>query len=75
MMVEDKRQQEKLKEFDRVLKESTGQLVWFLYWMFAVIGSMGVTQHFSFVRVAESVLLFLAVPMLIGYIGIKISLI
>lgn len=35
MTIEDKKQQQKLKEFDRTLRESTGQMVWFLYWMFA----------------------------------------
>ena len=36
MTMEDKRQLEKLKTFDRTLKESTGQLAWFLYGMFAI---------------------------------------
>lgn len=35
MTIEDKKQQENLKNFDRNLKESTDQLAWFLYWMFA----------------------------------------
>ena len=168
MTIEDKMQQQKLKEFDCTLRESTGQLVWFLYWMFAavvlmvglvlifdgmfdhdawlllcyvwmvvymdnyvltpyqwsnetfsrrmpksdavskilrfvpvsqknyirvrmqylwkfvwkfaafamliVIGSMSFTQNFSLVRVMEGVLLFLAGPMLIGYIELKESL-
>lgn len=168
MTIEDKMQQQKLKEFDRTLRESTGQLAWFLYWMFAavvlmlgmvlifdgifdqdvwlilcyvwmvvymdnyvlapyqwsnetfsqrmpksdavskilrfvpvsqknyirvrmqylwkfvwkfaafamliVIGSMSFTQNFSIVRVMEGVLLFLAGPMLIGYIELKESL-
>ena len=30
MTIEDKKQQENLKNFDRNLKESTGQLAWFL---------------------------------------------
>ena len=33
MTIEDKMQQQKLKEFDCTLRESTGQLVWFLYWI------------------------------------------
>ena len=168
MTIEDKKQQENLKNFDRNLKESTGQLAWFLYWMFAaivlmlgmvlifdgifyrdawlllgyvwmvvymdnyvlalyqwsnetfsqrmpksdavskilrfvpvsqknyirvrmqylwkfvwkfaafamliVIGSMSFTQNFSLVRVMEGVLLFLAGPILIGYIELKESL-
>ena len=37
MTIEDKMQQQKLKEFDCTLRESTGQLVWFLYWMFAAV--------------------------------------
>lgn len=37
MTIEDKKQQENLKNFDRSLKESTGQLAWFLYWMFAAV--------------------------------------
>lgn len=37
MTIEDKMQQQKLKEFDRTLRESTGQLAWFLYWMFAAV--------------------------------------
>lgn len=37
MRIEDKRQQESLKNFDQVLKESTGQLVWLLYWLFAAM--------------------------------------
>lgn len=166
MTIEDKKQQQKLKEFDRTLRESTGQLAWFLYGMFAafalmlgmvlifdgifdqdawlmilcyvcmvvymdnyvlapyqwsnetfsqrmpksdavskilrfvpvsqknyirvrtqylwkfvwkfgafamliVIGSMSFTQNFSLVRAMEGVLLFLAGPMLIGYIEVK----
>ena len=161
MTIEDKKQQENLKNFDRNLKESTDQLAWFLYWMFAavvlvlgmtlifdgifyrdawmvvfmdnyvlapyqwsneafsrrmqksdavskilrfvpvsgknyirvrmqylwkfvwkfgafamliVIGSMSFTQKISLVRVMEGVLLFLAGPMLIGYIELKESL-
>lgn len=168
MTIEDKKQQENLKNFDRNLKESTGQLAWFLYGMFAafalmlgmvlifdgifyqdawlilcyvwmvvymdnyvlapyrwsnetfsrrmqksdavskilrfvpvsqknyirvrmqylwkfvwkfgafamliVIGSMSFTQKISLVRVMEGVLLFLAGPMLIGYIELKESL-
>lgn len=35
MTAEDHRQQENLKKFDRTLKESTGQLAWFLEGMFA----------------------------------------
>lgn len=168
MTIEDKKQQENLKNFDRNLKESTGQLAWFLYGMFAafalmlgmvlifdgifyqdawlilcyvwmvvymdnyvlaqyrwsnetfsrrmpksdavskilrfvpvsgknyirvrmqylwkfvwkfgafamliVIGSMSFTQKISLVRVMEGVLLFLAGPMIIGYIELKESL-
>lgn len=37
MTIEDKKQQENLKNFDRNLKESTDQLAWFLYWMFAAV--------------------------------------
>ena len=37
MTIEDKMQQQKLKEFDRILRESTGQLAWFLYWIFAAV--------------------------------------
>lgn len=37
MTIEDKMQQQKLKEFDCTLRESTGQLAWFLYWMFAAV--------------------------------------
>ena len=149
MTIEDKKQQENLKNFDRNLKESTDQLAWFLYWMFAavvlvlgmtlifdgifyrdawmilcyeafsrrmqksdavskilrfvpvsgknyirvrmqylwkfvwkfgafamliVIGSMSFTQKISLVRVMEGVLLFLAGPMLIGYVELKESL-
>ena len=164
MTIEDKKQQENLKNFDRNLKESTDQLAWFLYWMFAavvlvlgmtlifdgifyrdawmilcyvwmvvfmdnyvlapyqwsneafsrrmqksdavskilrfvpvsgknyfrvrmqylwkfgafsmliVIGSMSFTQKISLVRVMEGVLLFLAGPMIIGYIELKESL-
>lgn len=37
MRIEDKRQQECLKNFDQALKESTGQLVWLLYWLFAAM--------------------------------------
>lgn len=167
MTIEDKKQQENLKNFDRNLKASTDQLAWFLYWMFAavvlvlgmtlifdgifyrdawlilcyvwmvvfmdnyvlapyqwsneafsrrmqnrmrfqntsvcsgfgknyirvrmqylwkfvwkfgafamliVIGSMSFTQKISLVRVMEGVLLFLAGPMLIGYIELKESL-
>ena len=50
--------------------------VWFfvLFAMLIVIGSMGVTQKISLVRVMEGVLLFLAGPMLIGYIELKESL-
>ena len=33
MTIEDKKQQENLKNFDRNLKASTDQLAWFLYWM------------------------------------------
>lgn len=40
MKIEDKKQQQKLKEFDRTLRESTGQLVWLLYWMFAAVALM-----------------------------------
>ena len=40
MTIEDKMQQQKLKEFDRTLRESTGQLAWFLYWMFAAFALM-----------------------------------
>ena len=40
MTIEDKKQQQKLKEFDRTLRESTGQLVWLLYWMFAAFALM-----------------------------------
>lgn len=40
MTIEDKKQQQKLKEFDRTLRESTGQLAWFLYGMFAAIALM-----------------------------------
>lgn len=40
MTIEDKKQQEILKNFDRTLKESTGQLVWFLCWMFAAFTLM-----------------------------------
>lgn len=40
MMMEDKKQQQKLKEFDRTLRESTGQLAWFLYGMFAAFALM-----------------------------------
>lgn len=35
MTIEDKKQQQNLKNFDRTLRESTGQLVWFLYAIFA----------------------------------------
>ena len=37
MTIEDKKQQENLKNFDRNLKASTDQLAWFLYWMFAAV--------------------------------------
>ena len=168
MTIEDKKQQQKVKGFDCTLRESTGQLAWFLYWMFAaavlmvglvlifdgmfdhdawlllgyvwmvvymdnyvlapyqwsnetfsqrmpksdavskilrfvpvsgknyirvrmqylwrfvwkfgafamliVIGSMSFTQKISLVRVMEGVILFLAGPMLIGYIELKESL-
>ena len=37
MTIEDKKQQENLKNFDRNLKESTDQLAWFLYWMFEAV--------------------------------------
>lgn len=40
MTIEDKKQQENLKNFDRNLKESTGQLAWFLYGMFAAFALM-----------------------------------
>lgn len=40
MTIEDKMQQEKLKKFDQILRESTGQLVWLLYWLFAVFALM-----------------------------------
>ena len=42
--------------------------------MLIVIGSMSFTQKISLVRVMEGVLLFLAGPMLIGYIELKESL-
>lgn len=40
MAIEDKKQQQQLKEFDQTLRESTGQLVWILYWMFAACALM-----------------------------------
>ena len=40
MTIEDKKQQENLKNFDRNLKENTGQLAWFLYGMFAAFALM-----------------------------------
>lgn len=40
MTIEDKKQQQNLKEFDRTLRESTGQLVWLLCWMFAAFALM-----------------------------------
>ena len=40
MTIEDKKQQENLKNFDRNLKASTDQLAWFLYWMFAAFALM-----------------------------------
>ena len=48
MTIEDKKQQENLKNFDRNLKESTDQLAWFLYWMFAaVVLVLGMTLIFD----------------------------
>lgn len=40
MTMEDQKQQENLKKFDRTLKESTGQLAWFLEGMFALFTLM-----------------------------------
>ena len=48
MTIEDKKQQENLKNFDRNLKASTDQLAWFLYWMFAaVVLVLGMTLIFD----------------------------
>lgn len=48
MTIEDKKQQENLKNFDRNLKESTDQLAWFLYWMFAAgVLVLGMTLIFD----------------------------
>ncbi len=40
MKIEDKRQQEKLISFDRVLRESTGQITWFVSGIFTVVTLM-----------------------------------
>lgn len=40
MTMEDQKQQENLKRFDQRLKESTGQLAWFLEGMFALFALM-----------------------------------
>ena len=48
MTIEDKKQQENLKNFDRNLKASTDQLAWVLYWMFAaVVLVLGMTLIFD----------------------------
>lgn len=40
MKIEDKKQQEKLIRFDRELRESTGQITWFVSGIFAVVTLM-----------------------------------
>ena len=40
MKIEDKKQQEKLISFDRELRESTGQITWFVSGIFAIVTLM-----------------------------------
>lgn len=64
------------KNYFRVRMQYLWKFVWKFgaFAMLIVIGSMSFTQKISLVRVMEGVLLFLAGPMLIGYIELKESL-
>ena len=69
MTIEDKKQQENLKNFDRNLKESTDQLAWFLYWMFAaVVLVLGMTLIFDGIFYRDAWLILCYVWMVVLWI-------